>query len=142
MPTHRADQSLWPHPFRLPLGGGWEGHCTAPEHFGDRPSQQHIKESCNLGYASRCEWRPPDYAWDSVRFSVKQECENRISILYACEKAHRPLSHGTLEFDFIQQHWSKAHEDQRLQKLADCFVESYLRKRAEPAAELAAADDK
>jgi hypothetical protein len=136
MPTHRIEQGSWLHPSRLPLGAGWDGHCTVPGHVGDRPHEQNLKESCNLGYAAGCSWFPSDHAWDSVRFAVERKCEDRVLIVYACEKKHRPRTHGTLEFDSIRSHWTKPHEDPRVQRMAECYLESYFNKQERPATDL------
>jgi hypothetical protein len=129
MPTNKTAQTDWLHPSRLPLGGGWDGHCTAPGHVGEKPDERDLREGCNLGYASRCTKRPAEHIWDSVRFAVEREYENRVLIVYVCEKDHRPETHGVLEFDSIQQHWTSSHQDGRIQKMAECYMQSYFEKR-------------
>ena len=54
MPVEKLENGAWPHPARLPLGGGWSGRCTAPGHEGEIPTQSALEEFCNLGYAARC----------------------------------------------------------------------------------------
>jgi hypothetical protein len=47
-----------------------------------------------------------------------------------CERNHWPAEHGNLEFDLAQGVWLRGHEDARVQKMAECFLESYLKKKA------------
>jgi hypothetical protein len=133
MPTEKHDSALWIHPARLPLGAGWKGHCTVPEHNGEVPSDEQIRDACNLGYARNCSWCPPDRPWDSTRFGVSKESERRITLCYVCEKEHRPVEHGTLEYDLMLGHWNSMHRDQRVQRMAESYMEGYLlRKNAQP----------
>src|SRR5579884_3179148 len=144
MPVGKLENGSWPHPARLPLGCGWTGHCTAPGHEGSVPAPAVLEGCCNLGYASSCSWSPPDSAWDAVRFAIvgpakalssdnKTAEENgRAHILrvkYVYERANRPAGQGELEFDLSTSSWLCASEDPRVQKMAECFVESYLNKR-------------
>jgi len=143
MPVARLENGSWPHPARLPLGGGWCGHCTAPGHEGELPSQDVLEAFCNLGYASSCTWSPSQRVWDAVRFAVsapldatasaeaRDAARSRILVLrYSCERDHRPVAHGDLEFDLMQATWLRRHDDARIQKMAECFLESYLKKKA------------
>jgi len=142
MPVARLENGSWPHPARLPLGGGWCGHCTAPGHDGELPPQDVLEAFCNLGYASSCSWSPRERVWDAVRFAVSAPRESdshearradaaRVLLLrYVCERDHRPVDHGDLEFDLSQAVWLRRHDDARIQKMAECFLESYLKKKA------------
>lgn len=137
MPTARLEGGNWPHPGRLPLGCGWTGHCTAPGHEGGSPNRKILEELCNLGYASTCPWAPPQRVWDAVRFSVITPEERDattpsrvLRLLYVCEHDHRPVAHGDLLIDLGSATWMQQHEDARIQKMAECFLESYLRKKA------------
>jgi len=67
-----------------------------------------------------------DRAWDSVRFGVSKECDQRIVLCYACEKEHRPVDHGLLEYDARSGRWNSVHSNAVIQKMAECYVESYL----------------
>ena len=144
MPVEKLENGNWPHPARLPLGCGWRGHCTAPGHESHVPSQDVLEAFCNLGYASSCEWAPLDRAWDAVRFAVvvppavrersgregKPDLASRtIRVAYVCERSHRPVRHGDLEFDLESSLWLRRHDDPRIQKMAECFLESYLKKK-------------
>jgi len=145
MPVSRLENGTWPHPARLPLGGGWCGHCTAPGHEGELPPQDVLEAFCNLGYASSCAWSPPERVWDAVRFAVTAPLDlslrpdprnaaavpARILVLrYVCERNNRPVDDGDLEFDLSRATWLERHDDPRIQKMADCFLESYLKKKS------------
>ena len=130
---------MWIHPSRLPLGAGWEGDCTAhdtePIPAGDQLAH------CNLGYAKDCPRLPKERKWDAVRFAVTSEHESRICLAYVCEKDHLPSAHGRLEYSVIQSRWLSSHPDLRIQKMAECFLESWFAKsrrsdNAETAAEV------
>jgi len=136
MPIEKLENGAWPHAARLPLGCGWSGHCAAPGHEGEIPSQQELGEFCNLGYAANCARLPEDRLWDSVRFDARTVCVeanssaiSHIQVRYVCERAHYPGEHGTLEFDSVRERWEKRHGDDRIQRMAECFVASYLDKK-------------
>jgi len=144
MPVEKLEGGTWPHPSRLPLGCGWCGHCTAPGHEAEVPPQDVLETFCNLGYASGCSWAPQERAWDAVRFAVAAptEVDHRskgagdlgpvlpmIRVIYVCERNHRPVERGELEFDLQRSQWLRRNEDARVQKMAECFLESFLQKR-------------
>ena len=54
-----------------------------------------------------------------------------------CELGHRPKDHGKLEFDGQAMTWVRRHTDSRVQKMAECFLETYLVKRKSPAVDSA-----
>jgi hypothetical protein len=144
MPVTRLESGAWPHPSRLPLGCGWSGHCTAPGHENAIPSQETVESSCNLGYASGCSWAPAQRSWDAVRFAVlapakslrdkassaSSEASHCLRLDYVCERDHRPVEHGELSFDLFQQEWTLRHSDSRIQKMAECYLDSYLKKKS------------
>ena len=143
MPLAKLENGGWPHPARLPLGCGWTGHCTAPGHEGQTPPQHILEAFCNLGYATSCSWAPPQRACDSVRFAVSAPAASdrdqsvttpdpsrTLRLLYVCEGDHRPVAHGELIFDLATAAWHRPHDDARIQKMAECFLESYLKKKA------------
>ncbi len=133
VPTSKLDGG-WLHPSRLPLGAGWSGQCAAPGHVGAEPSADELREFCNLGYASRCTRLPRQRCCDAVRFSVVRDCDPHLTVTYVTESAHRPASYGTLEFDLTLNQWTSGHEDPNMQKLVDCYLQSYLLRRIRPAA--------
>jgi hypothetical protein len=136
MPVEKLENGSWMHVQRLPLGCGWSGHCTAPGHEDHVPSQEELQEYCNLGYAAGCGQLPQERAWDSVRFGARTACSDEkdlngghIQIRYVCERDHRPVEHGTLRFDATTTRWEERHSDLRVQRMAECFLASYLEKR-------------
>jgi hypothetical protein len=138
MPVEKLAGGAWPHPARLPLGGGWTGHCTAPGHENETPFQDILEAFCNLGYASSCAWAPRERAWDAVRFGLiapgeetgkSGEGPSIIRLCYVCERNHRPVELGELEYDVPRAVWVRRHEDARVQKMAECFLHSRLKTR-------------
>ncbi len=115
LPSEKFDDGGWLHPSRLPLGSGWRGLCTASSQPEMVPSDEQLKEFCNLGYAATCPHLPQERPWDAVRFSVTHDCEDRIFLDYVC-------------VDGAQ--WTRSHRDTRIQKMAECYLDSYLRKTA------------
>jgi hypothetical protein len=139
MPIARLENGSWPHPSRLPLGAGWSGHCTAPGHEQSVPSDAVLESFCNLGYATNCSWAPQQRSCDSVRFAIaapekkldhNSEPARILRVTYVCERDHRPAGHGELEFDLLTSTWLLRHQDVRIQKMAECFLETYLSKRS------------
>jgi hypothetical protein len=129
MPTEPCETELWPFRRRLPLGDGWAGFCGAPGHAGVQPNAEELKEFCNLGYARRCPYFPQDRAADAVRFSIARDHEGKLDVCWVLEMEHRPRQRGTLEYDSGLRRWSWLHPDGRVQRMADCFVSAYERRR-------------
>lgn len=138
MPIEKLENGTWLHASRLPLGCGWSGHCTAPGHEGEAPSPEELRDFCNLGYAEGCARLPQHRAWDSVRFGARtvgssagNGSRRRIQVSYICERSHRPAGHGFLQFDAHEDEvrCSTPHPDGRLQRMAECFLASYLEGR-------------
>jgi hypothetical protein len=100
-----------------------------------------LEAFCNLGYASSCSWAPQERVWDAVRFAVSARPdlagENAsadtpariLRLKYVAERNHLPVEHGDLEFDLSRANWLQRHEDTRVQRMAECFLESYLKKK-------------
>jgi hypothetical protein len=136
MPAEKLENGAFLHVGRLPLGCGWSGRCTAPGHQDEIPSTSELQEFCNLGYAHACGRLPPDRAWDSIRFGARtvvrdanSDADRLIQLRYVCERDHRPADHGVLQFDPLLKRWEQTHQDRRVQRMAECFLESYLEKR-------------
>ena len=87
MPTTKFENGKWPHRPRLPLGDGWRGLCTAPG-ADLAPSDEELREFCNLGYARNCKRLPDQRRFDAVRFSVARDRDARITIFFVCESDH------------------------------------------------------
>jgi hypothetical protein len=103
----------------------------APGHEGELPSDAELRDSCNLGYATACARLPQDRAWDSVRFGAKALAANGslVQVKYVCERDHRPVEHGVVIFDALDARWESSHPDERVQRLAECFLQSHLEKK-------------
>lgn len=142
MPVSKLENGNWPHPARLPLGCGWTGHCTAPGHEQAIPSQEVLQAFCNLGCAGSCGWAPAERHWDAVRFAIISPASSSrdtpapditpariLRLTYVYERGNRPAGQGNLEFDLATTTWLRRHDDARIQKMAECFLESYLSKR-------------
>jgi hypothetical protein len=138
MPMERLENGAWLHAGRLPLGCGWSGQCTAPGHEGETPSPVELQEFCNLGYAEGCGRLPQERVWDSVRFVARTVSSGgngaggRIQVRYVCELGHRPAEHGMLEFEVASVRCERPHRDRRVQRMAECFLETYMEKRKRP----------
>jgi hypothetical protein len=134
MPVEKLENGNWLHAGRLPLGCGWSGRCSAPGHEGETPSQEELREFCNLGYAEGCGRLPRERVWDSVRFAARTVSGDRngagrsIQVRYVCERGHLPVEHGVLQFDAFEARWVERHRDGRVQRMAECFLESFLEK--------------
>ena len=133
VPTRKLNDAGWLHPARLPLGGGWKGHCSAPGHEGAEPAEHKLREYCNLGYASACAWLPRDRSYDAVRFSVAHDRGTQLLLWFVCESGHLPAGHGMLEFDVSLERLITSHPDARIQRMAECYLESYLLRRVHSA---------
>lgn len=135
VPLTKFDDGRWPHPLRLPLGGGWRGHCSAPGHEGVQPTDEELHQSCNLGYASSCGRLPKARDCDAVRFTVVKESASRLLLCFTCEADHRPTGHGTLEYDILGCRWTSPHPDTRIQRLAECYRQSFMQRKVVPDAD-------
>jgi hypothetical protein len=133
VPREMLNDGSWPHPSRLPLGAGWTGACctSEPEVV---PGLAHIREFCNLGYASSCPHLPARRDWDAVRFSVSRSASEQITIAYVCERAHAPIEHGSLTYDLTADRWSCSPADERVNRLATSYLRAWrLRQNGAPA---------
>jgi len=124
VPREIVNDGSWPHPSRLPLGAGWTGSCRAS----GQPtlvSDTHLREFCNLGYATECPHLPKQRDWDAIRFSVARVSRGEVTIGFVCELSHAPVEHGELIFDLSSEVWMNLHPDSRVQTLAGCFLQTY-----------------
>jgi hypothetical protein len=129
MPVSKlVDDSCFLHPLRLPLGGAWSGYCCAPGHEGAQLAQQELID-CNLGYAAKCARLPRDRDCDAVRFTVVRDLGAKLQVCYVCEFEYHPREHGQLEYDVETRQWAPAHQNPRIQKMAECCVDFYLQRR-------------
>jgi hypothetical protein len=88
---------------------------------------------------------PKERDWDAVRFSARilsgagTGNGGQIQVRYVCEREHRPAEHGTLEFDVADSRCTQQHCDGRVQRMAECFLETYVEKRKRKSREVFAA---
>jgi len=124
VPREIVNDGSWPHPSRLPLGAGWTGNCRAS---GQElaTADTHIREFCNLGYATACPHLPRHRDWDAIRFSVVGVSREHITIGFVCELDHAPIEHGKLTFDLESGTCLSAPLDPRVLRLATCYLETY-----------------
>ena len=131
IPTERVD-GLWKFPDRLPLAPGFSGVCGAPQQMLARPSDEELRDHCNLGHAS-CSRLPQQRHADSVRFSARTAENHSIHVRYVYEMECRPAGGGVLAYDTREQRWITAIADDKLQRQAECFLQTW-RSRQRPAA--------
>ncbi len=124
MPAERTTVDALPHPERLPLGAAFAGACTAANLT---PTIEMLHD-CNLGYAG-CAHLPADRPADAVRFSIRCDAHGLVAVQYLCEAAHAPVSNGLLVFDPRAAQWRERHADPRLQRMAECCVESFRKQQ-------------
>jgi hypothetical protein len=124
VPREIVNDGSWSHPSRLPLGAGWTGNCRASGAELSVPDN-HIREFCNLGYATNCQHLPSSRDWDAVRFSVARVNHEELLINFICELAHAPIEHGKLTFNLATETWLNANIDPRVLTLANCFLQAY-----------------
>lgn len=130
VPLAIVNDGSWPHPSRLPLGAGWTGNCRAS---GQElaASDTHIREFCNLGYATACPHLPRGRDWDAIRFSVARAGREQVTITFVCELDHAPIEYGNLTFDLASATWLNPHPDPRVLRLANCYLETYRARQSE-----------
>jgi hypothetical protein len=129
-PTERHESELWPFRRRLPLGDGFLGHCTAPEHDGTEPDDAMLRDCCNLGY-SQCRRLPEQRQADAAHFSIASDRDGVVSLHWVLVKNHAAESFGQLHFERDANSWREEHSSPTLQRMAQCYLESYLNKRGE-----------
>ena len=127
MPTERFEGRAWLHPSRLPLGAGWHGRCTAGHPDAPPPTDEHVQRYCNLGYATTCSdfpsgRSPTRSVWRSHTHTEEQISWLRLRIEPSARRAWRP---GVCTGRWS---WISPHPDPRIQKMAECYLESHLRK--------------
>jgi hypothetical protein len=64
-----------------------------------------------------------------VRFAIGEERDGLLRVLYVCERAYLPASHGELLYDRPRASWTKTHEQACVQRMAECYVQAQLERR-------------
>jgi len=132
IPTEKFADGAWPRRARPPLGDGWRGLCTARSDQQIVPTDDQLRQFCNLGYAAGCGRLPAERRFDAARFCVARDRDQRIEVCYVLEARHRPGAHGVLEYDSALARWAVMHPDPRIQAMAACYLESYFERRQNP----------
>lgn len=129
LPEQELVELGFPHPQRLPLGTAWGGTCSAPGQSGLAPSEDELKNGCNLGYARGCRRLPQERTADAVRFAIVRERGSEIEVCYAYERNYEPGDRGSLQFKLADGIWTASNSEAQLARMAQCFLQSYLRRR-------------
>jgi hypothetical protein len=53
-----------------------------------------------------------------------------VTLRYVMETAHQPAGDGALEYDRSLGRWISTYPEPRVQKMAECFLQSYLARRS------------
>ena len=89
---------LWTHRPRVPLGERYAGLCHALSGEPVTPSEEHLSDLCNHGYArGQCPHFPVEAKADAVRFCLISE--EPLRLMYVLEKDHAPVEHGEVNLD-------------------------------------------
>jgi hypothetical protein len=126
-PTERIAAG-WAFPARLPLGAGFAGTCHANSEE-VTPTENELRDFCNLGYARACSRMPKDRCADGVRFAVARDEGSRVILHYVSECDHEPVEYGRLEYDCAEQKWPAPLRNACLQRQAECYMAVYLERR-------------
>jgi hypothetical protein len=98
----------------------------APGREGIEAGEAELRDYCNVGYAKGCPHLPVERKADVVRFAVARDGGRTLSLHWVTEREHLPVEHGTLEYDAIAQCWTVAHENACVQRMAECYMETYV----------------
>jgi len=116
----------------LPLGESWAGYCRAVPGEQWRPGDAGLQRSCNLGYErGSCPRFPAGDGPDAIRFTISRLEGDILRIYYVVERDHHPFAHGPLACSLGSGEWSPGTQDDTLQRQAQAYVESYLRRKKE-----------
>lgn len=126
-PEERHEAELWAFRARLPLGDGFRGRCMAPGCDGRAASDDELKDFCNVGYAQGCACRPHEREADAVHFAAVENGSVRVRFAFVKDQA--PAGHGVLEFDAEARKWMSTHPSATVQRMAECYVEAWLKRR-------------
>jgi len=116
----------------LPLGDSWSGVCRAVAGDQFRPDDSSLLQCCNLGYARHsCPRFPAGDGPDAVRFTISSHEGDIVGIYYVVERDHHPFAHGPLACSLRTGEWNPSPADDTLQRQAQAYLESYLRRKKE-----------
>ena len=107
------------------------GQCSNPSATSDTPVAALVARRTRRGMRSGSRFqRPPISTREKSLQDVLMSRSVRFASSTFASARHLPVSHGELEFDLLQASWLHKHDDLRMQKMAECFLESYLKKKA------------
>ena len=127
-PAEKSVTVGWAFPARLPLGAGFCGTCRAGNEE-SHPTDDELRDFCNLGYSADCPRLPSVRRADCLRFVVMRESEGIIILDYIYERDHAPVERGQLQYDCLQESWPLPLSDECAQRQAECFLAVYLERR-------------
>ncbi|HWG49043.1 MAG TPA: hypothetical protein VN669_05075 [Candidatus Acidoferrales bacterium] len=126
-PAEKIQTIAWAFPARLPLGAGFCGTCRAAAEE-VTPTDDDLRDFCNLGYGTGCHRLPADRRADCLRFSARDN-SGRVTLSYVYERDHAPVEHGSLEYDCATQSWPVKLKDDCAQRQAELYLAVYLERR-------------
>ena len=127
------DPNCSPAHATLPLGDAWSGVCHADPAQPWQPGADSLYRLCNLGYARTCcAHFPAGDGPDAVRFTIAAEDGASLRLYYVVERDHLPYAHGALEYRRDAAAFFPPPEMAAVARLAQAYVSSYFRRRAEP----------
>lgn len=127
-PVEKIQTIAWAFPSRLPLGAGFCGTCRAASQE-VTPTEDELRNLCNLGYASGCHRMPAQREADCVRFSARDN-SGRVTLSYVYEREHAPVEYGELDYDSATETWLLKLSDECIQRQAECYLGTYLERRS------------
>jgi hypothetical protein len=114
----------------MPLGDTWSGTCHADAASPFTPDENALSHLCNMGYArGTCAHFPENQTCDALRFLIVSDRDQMIQVAYSMERDHYPKAHGTLAYSRVQSMFTSVAADPWLEKQAQAYVMSYLRRR-------------
>jgi hypothetical protein len=70
-----------------------------------------------------------------VRFALGEERDGILHVLFASERAYLPAGHGELLYEKASKQWLRRHENACVQRMAECYVQAQVERRAGPESE-------
>lgn len=132
-PVERLSEKVWAKAPRLPLGDPYAGLCCVDPLKEWRPDEDTLREYCNRGYArNRCPRFPAGEGPDMVRFSVTRDQGEVVTIFYVVEQNGSPKEHGEIEYVVAARQFRPNLTGGMLERQAQAYAESYLRRKREP----------
>jgi hypothetical protein len=64
-----------------------------------------------------------------VRFALGEERDGILRVLFVCERDYLPAGHGELLYETASTLWLRPHDDPRVQRMAECYVQAQRARR-------------